>query len=134
MQYCIHLCIRRLFFCAFSQKLKAKKTQALKKTQGFLGQKLNVPVVSPHFCLKNSSFDIINSRILLKVAIILQSKPQKLQIWPKSHCYWSILSAFLKIKVKVFKKSMIYLKKLNDFVKKTQGFSQKTQGNCLKTQ
>ena len=68
------------FFCAFSQKLKAKKTQALKKTQGFLGQKLNVPVVSYHFCCKNSRFDIINSRILLKVAMILQSKPQKRHI------------------------------------------------------
>ena len=44
------------FSCAFSQKLKAKKTQALEKTQGFSDPKLNVPVVSYNLSRKNSSF------------------------------------------------------------------------------
>ena len=56
--------ISQAFFCAFSQKLKAKKTQALKKTQGFSGAKLNVPVVSHKFSWKNSSFCHKNSKIV----------------------------------------------------------------------
>jgi len=46
------------FFCAFLQKLKAKITQALEKTQGFSYPKLNVPVVFYNLSRKNSSFEV----------------------------------------------------------------------------
>ena len=78
------------FFCAFSQKLKAKKTQALEKTQGFSDTKLNVPVVWYNLFLQKLKFWDESSRFLLE-------SREKLTFEAKTECKKCKLSVFFQV-------------------------------------
>ena len=62
----LFIIVQAFFVCVFA-KTQGKKTQAPKKTQGFSGAKLNVPVLSNNFPCKNSSFCYKNSRIVFRI-------------------------------------------------------------------